>query len=546
MNKALEFIKKRGVMLTNIGSEDIVDSNSKLILGLIWTIILRFTISEIRQVGYAEEGLTAKEGLLLWCQRRTVPYAADFHIKDFTFRCGLIHRHRPDLINYWALDKACRHKQKHANTQLAFDVAERHLGIPKLFAVEDIVDVIKPDERSVMTYVAQYFHAFSALDKFGTAGRRVGQLGQVLHQAWEMQNEYERRVRELLAAISEVQSTWDNTSFSGYPDARRKLNEFETYKVTVKRGWVTERREIDSLLGNIQTKLKTYNLTQYTPPAGCTLADVDHHWSVLVNAEADRKRAITHYIRESKDSLRREYAQVANSFQDALNEVSRQLASLQGDLEQQMETTKSLIGRLSPIKHSLDQIQSLNDALVEANIDDNEYTIYTVEDLSFDYGLLTQSLNKKLAFIENQMVARTKTNFTPQQLEEYSETFKHFDKDNSNTLKREEFKAALQSEGTALKDDEFEKTFLQVSQGGDEISFEQFIEYMRNLEEDKTTPEQLLVSFKTLAGDKAYVTEADLYRGGIPAPIVEHLKSTLTRKEEGYDYAAFVSGVFTS
>jgi hypothetical protein len=64
VNKALEFIKSRGVQLTNIGGEDIVDANEKLILGLIWSIILRFSISSIN-----EEGLTAKEGLLLWCQR---------------------------------------------------------------------------------------------------------------------------------------------------------------------------------------------------------------------------------------------------------------------------------------------------------------------------------------------------------------------------------------------------------------------------------------------------------------------------------------------
>jgi hypothetical protein len=29
--------------------------------------------------------------------------------------------------------------------------------------VEDVCDIQKPDERSVMTYVAEYFHAFSAL-----------------------------------------------------------------------------------------------------------------------------------------------------------------------------------------------------------------------------------------------------------------------------------------------------------------------------------------------------------------------------------------------
>ncbi|KAH9272167.1 hypothetical protein BASA83_005507 [Batrachochytrium salamandrivorans] len=485
MNKALDFIKKRGVTLTNIGSEDIVDSNSKLILGLIWTIILRFSISQI-----SEEGLTAKEGLLLWCQRRTTPYSADFHIKDFTFSwqdglalCGLIHRHRPDLLNYWALDK----KQKSANTQLAFDIAERHLGIPKLFAVEDIVDVIKPDERSVMTYVHNISMLFCsccyyvryALNSPYVNADLISKI-QVLQQAWEMQNEYERRVSELLAL----------------------------------------------LLGNIQTKLKTYNLKPYTPPAGFTLSDIDRHWKELVTAEATRKRAITHYIRESKDSLRQEYAQVANSFQDSLNEISHQLASLEGDLEQQLDTTKALLGNLKPVGESLAHIQLLNDALVEANIDDNEYTIYTVEDLSFDYGLLTQSLNKKHKFIENQIVARTKTNFTPQQLEEYSETFKHFDKDNSNSLKREEFQGALQSEGTAFKEDELEKPFWR---------------YLRVL---MKFPLSNLSITCILAGEKGFVTEADLYKGAISPAIVEYLKSSLARKEEGYDFTSFVSGAF--
>ena len=71
------------------------------------------------------------------------------------------------------------------------------------------------------------------------------------------------------------------------------------------------------------------------------------------------------------------------------------------------------------------------------------------------------------------MVARTMTNVSPQQLEEYSETFKHFDKDNSNTLSRHEFKAALQVQGYTYEEAEFDKIFNEVSKGDDNVSFEE-------------------------------------------------------------------------
>jgi Ca2+-binding EF-hand superfamily protein len=58
-------------------------------------------------------------------------------------------------------------------------------------------------------------------------------------------------------------------------------------------------------------------------------------------------------------------------------------------------------------------------------------------------------------------------------LEEYSETFRLFDKDGSNGLIREEFKAALQAEGTFIESEKFEDLFLKLSEGTEEIKFEQ-------------------------------------------------------------------------
>lgn len=543
LNKALEFIRRRGVNLTNIGAEDVVDSNPKLILGLIWTIILRFTISEI-----SEEGLSAKDGLLLWCQRRTTPYAQDFKINDFTFSwqnglalCALIHRHRPDLLNYWELDKS----DKRGNTQLAFDIAEQKLGIAKLLDVEDLVDVAKPDERSVMTYVAQYYHVFSQQDKTGVAGRRVGQFGTVLQQTWEMENDYEQRVRALLDSLQSQISQWSQSSFADYRDAKRQLVEFESYKVKTKRSWITERRNLDSLLGEIQTKLKTYNLRAYIAPEGLTPEDVAANFAQLVETEGNHKRAISAFIREAKDAIRQKFANVANQLQADINAVGAELTQIDGELEQQLEQVQGLLQRAQNFDGQLNEVRQANEEVVEASIEDNEFTVLSVEDLEFDLGLLKQSLQKKAGFIQNQIVARTKTNITPEKLEQFSETFRRCDRDSTNTLFHDEFRSALHAEGEGYEnDEEFEKVWVEVSKGEEAISFQQFIDYVTAIEEDRTTPDQLEIAFNTLANGKDYVTEAELYQGGLQPSVVEYFKQVLPPKNDGYDYSLFLGGVF--
>ncbi len=107
--------------------------------------------------------------------------------------CALIHRHRPDLLNYDALPK----DDPHACTRTAFQIAEEHLGIPQLLDVEDLCDRPKPDERSVMTYVAQYFHAFSSMEQAEVVSRRVATFADVMQGAWVMQQDYERRARQV-------------------------------------------------------------------------------------------------------------------------------------------------------------------------------------------------------------------------------------------------------------------------------------------------------------------------------------------------------------
>ncbi|KAF9733666.1 hypothetical protein PMIN06_010808 [Paraphaeosphaeria minitans] len=525
VNKSLDYIKRRGIQMTNIGAEDVVDGNSKIILGLIWTLILRFTISDIN-----EEGLSAKEGLLLWCQRKTACYD-EVEVRDFSTSwndglafCALLDIHRPDLIDYDSLDKS----DHRGNMQLAFDIASKEIGIPDLLDVEDVCDVAKPDERSLMTYIAYWFHAFSQMERVENAGRRVEKFVQNMNGAWEMQNNFEQRMRELLRRIAEQRKQWEEATFDGsYIDAKAQSAKFTEYKRKNKRAWVAEKSEVAGLLGNIKTKLSTYRLNPYEPPPELSLEALDTAWSNLMKAERERSQVINETIRDIKNALRKTFADKANDFALALNTLSISLSALEGDVEDQMDHTKKISDNLAPLEQYLDVIATLDEQCVEANIEENDYTTYTYDELEYELGLVKSSVSKKLAFLENQMVARNMTNLTPIQLEEFESVFRHFDRDASNSLQELEFSAALASLGLVYDEEEMHQKFRETSGGREYVTFEQFIRFMVDETEDQNTAEQVFESFKEVADGKPYVTELDLRHSLVPDEIIEDLIASM-------------------
>jgi Ca2+-binding EF-hand superfamily protein len=548
VNIALDFIKGRKIQLTNIGAEDIVDGNRKIILGLIWTLILRFTISDVNH-----QGLSAREGLLLWCQRKTACYE-EVEVRDFSGSwndglafCALLDIHRPDLIDYDELDKS----DHRGNMQLAFDIASKEIGIPDLLDVEDVCDVAKPDERSLMTYIAYWFHAFSQMEKVENAGRRVEKFVSNMQGAWEMQNTYERRVRALLQQIAKQREDWQSAKFDGtYADAKGQSKQFTTYKQRGKREWVAEKSDLAGLLGNIKTKLNTYQLRPYQPPADLSLEALDSAWNGLMEDERCRSQAINNQIRDIKNNLRKTFADKANDFALALKTISVSISGLEGEVDDQREHTSQIARNLPPLDQYLDIIANLDTQCEEANIEENDYTTYTYDELAYELGLVRSSVQKKLAFLDNQLVARNMTNLTPIQLEEFESVFRHFDRDLSNSLQELEFSAALASLGLVYDEQEMHERFVEVAGHGGHVTFEQFIRFMVDVTEDQNTAEQVFESFREVADGKPYVTELDLTHSLIPDEIVQQLVAEMPshkgpdlqqdRDLPKYDYISFM------
>nr|XP_023501827.1 F-actin-monooxygenase MICAL2 isoform X7 [Equus caballus] len=100
--------------------------------------------------------------LLTWCQQQTEGYQ-HVNVTDLTTSwrsglalCAIIHRFRPELINFDSLNE----DDAVENNQLAFDVAEREFGIPPVTTGKEMASAQEPDKLSMVMYLSKFYELF--------------------------------------------------------------------------------------------------------------------------------------------------------------------------------------------------------------------------------------------------------------------------------------------------------------------------------------------------------------------------------------------------
>ncbi|XP_060033146.1 F-actin-monooxygenase MICAL2 isoform X3 [Erinaceus europaeus] len=100
--------------------------------------------------------------LLTWCQQQTEGYQ-HVRVTDLTTSwrsglalCAIIHRFRPELINFDTLNE----DDAVENNQLAFDVAEREFGILPVTTGKEMASAQEPDKLSMVMYLSKFYELF--------------------------------------------------------------------------------------------------------------------------------------------------------------------------------------------------------------------------------------------------------------------------------------------------------------------------------------------------------------------------------------------------
>ncbi|NXQ90418.1 DYST protein, partial [Nyctibius grandis] len=278
---ALDYLKKRQVKLVNIRNDDITDGNPKLTLGLIWTIILHFQISDIHVTGESE-AMSAKERLLLWSQQTTEGYAG-IHCENFTtcWRDGrlfnaIIHKYRPDLIDM----NTVAVQSNLANLEHAFFVAEK-LGVARLLDPED-VDVSSPDEKSVITYVSSLYDAFP---KVPEGGEGIG--ANDVEVKWV---EYQNMVNYLMQWIRHHVTIMSDRTFPNSPVELKALyNQYLQFKETEIPPKETDKSKIKRLYKLLEVWIEFGRIKL---PQGYHPNDIEKEWGKLIIAMLEREKTL--------------------------------------------------------------------------------------------------------------------------------------------------------------------------------------------------------------------------------------------------------------
>ncbi|KAJ5073100.1 spectrin/filamin related cytoskeletal protein [Anaeramoeba ignava] len=386
---------------TSIGPEDIVDKNLKLILGFVWTIIMKCSIEEI-----SVEEMTAKEALLLWCKKQTQGYA-NVNVRNFTtsWKDGLafaaiIHHNKPSAVDYNSLDP----KNPADNLETAFEAANQ-LGIDRFLDVEDMLTEI-PDEKAVMTYLAEYFQYFSSGQKQQNAARRIGKLMDFTKTNDELKADYETLGEELMKWIVDKTKDLQNHDFGNTKEEIEKLiDEFDDYKKNEKPPKVTDKSNLESLYNTIARKLEANNRPPFIPK-GPTIENIQGKWEELENAEKERDRLLRDELarQERLEALLANFnnkvKKLKKFYQDKKNqltsphEVSTLIAA-----NQELKQLDAYDDEYDRSKPRLEEVMVIGNKIINENYKDKDEIQNKMDELTGNWDELkdlAEKLRKKL------------------------------------------------------------------------------------------------------------------------------------------------------
>lgn len=215
---------------------------------------------------------------------------------------------------------------------------------------------------------------------------------------------------------------------------------------------------------------------------------------------------------QRNEGLRRKFAEKANGvgpwIERNIDSVAAIGMGMQGSLENQFQKLRQYEDAVNTYKVHMDELEKIHQEVQENMIFENRYTQYTMETLRVGWEQLLTSIQRNINEVENQILTRDSKGITQDQLNEFRQSFNHFDKTRTGRLTPDELKSCLISLGYNIRNDrqgdnDFRRIMTIVDPNNTGyVSFDAFLNFMTRESTDTDTAEQIIDSFRILANDK--------------------------------------------
>lgn len=281
------------------------------------------------------------------------------------------------------------------------------------------------------------------------------------------------------------------------------------------------------------------------------ISDVTSDWEGIHKALKERKNELAEEEKKQSenDVLRKEFASVAKTFSEWIESQNKALSVENGSLEDQLGYLSKLSEKVaSEGNKNHEGVLAVNQKLVNAHITSNAFTTHTHATLTSEFNALKEAVSKRQSVVDQEILRKKGQDITPEELKEYKEVFQHFDKDSKNSLDKLKFKAVLQTLGEEVEDEAINKIIQEIDTTRKDgcVSFDEFVSYMESRKKKTDSKSHIIESFKSIAGDKDFITSSDLY-AVLPKEKVEYLLTQMPHykdMQDGYDYIQWANNSF--
>ena len=524
----------KGVKLVGIGAQNVLEGNQKLTLGLVWSVINKFQIEDI-----SVEEATARDALLLWCKKNTQGYEG-VDVQNFTSSwssglafCALINHFRPQNLDYNALDK----NDHPNNCKVAFDAC-KELGMTVYLDVEDVADVV-PDEKSIVTQVAEFFHFFANDNKAEQMAEKLKRTLSIQRAIKEMTSTYEELARQTLELIQKASSEIADDSYEKtVKGIKAKLVDTIAYGKEDRPNIFEHKSKASAAYSSLQLKCKTTNRPIPTFEESISLESLNNKFDELEQQVVVRRKQLLEELNEKTKS----YVEQAKAVQSMLEGYETVLKGIEGELNERQAKVLEIIDEIKSKKSEIDALGPIYDEIEAA-----EMHLEISETPSFVESIYTATLSHAstiLHEIDASIAAKQGLEISQEQIDDFRNTFTHFDRDGSKTLQYYELRACLTSLGEDITDEEAKEYCKKYSaQGIEQMQFDEYVKFMLDHFSKAETAQTTLEAFKTIAAGNPVLTAEQIDRFFSPEE-AEFLKGELTEVEGGYDFESYVNSLY--